>query len=304
VAGVLAEVIEQEYGLTVLSVESIPGGYTALCFAVQCPNQRFVAKVWRSQPPGDAWVLLCESLQRRGLRVAGPIRSRTGAAIIQSSLGPLGLLPFLPGQTPPDWPRWPPQVLSALGAFFATVHATPIPLGLRYDDLAVPAPDLSNVDADLAGIISAQLARLRRMGEAIDPSDRATEAMVLCHADAYGDNVLVDDAGRVGILDWDDASASYPEADFILVARDQPLSGDPLRHVLDGYRARDLRLDRLAFLMLRRYLGDALARVDRMQDPRSSAVERRQARDGITDWGIRQWDRLDEALRPVARLLR
>ena len=289
----LAEAISQAYGLAVGSVMPMPGGYAASCFDVRSPAGRFVAKVWRGNPPGEAWVRLCDSL--RFLGVPTTLRTRQGERIVAGPLGPMCLQPYVSGATPPDWPRWPPPVLRSLGEFLAAVHATPPPPGLPYDSLT-----LSNVDPAFSPVIQAQLARLERLRAAIDPEHLSPEAMVLCHTDPGGDNILVGPDGRLTLLDWDEAAISFPETDFVLIARDQPPSGEPLRLVLQGYR-RELRLDRLAFLMLRRYLGDALARVDRRRDPASTDADRREASDGIAEWGVRQWDRLDTALQSAAR---
>ena len=295
----LAEAIAHAYGLTVTAVTPMPGGYAARSFEVHSPDGRYVAKVWRGDPPGDAWVRLCDALHVLG--VPTTLRTREGEPILDGPSGPMCLQPYVPGATPPDWPRWPPRVLRSLGAFLAAVHATSPPAGLPRDDLSITAP---HVDTEFAPAIAVQLARLERLREAVDPADLSPEAMVLCHTDPGGDNILVGPDGRLTLLDWDEAAISLPETDFVLLARDQPPSGEPLRHVLQGYRRdlqRDLRLDRLAFLMLRRYLGDALARVGRLLDPASTDDECRDARQGITEWGIRQWDRLDDALDSAAR---
>lgn len=282
----LAEAISHAYGLAVISITPMEGGYTARCFDVRSSAGRFVAKVWRADPPGEAWVRLCELLHFLG--VPATLRTLQGEPILAGPLGPMCLQPFVSGATPPGWPCWPPRVLRSLGGFLAAVHATPPPPGLPRDDLTIKA---SNVDGEFSAVVNDQMARLQRLRDAIDPADLSPGSMVLCHTDPGGDNILATDDSVAGVvlLDWDEAAISFPESDFVLIARDQPSSGEPLRHVLQGY-GHDLQLDRLAFLMLRRYLADALARIDRPD-----------GREGIIEWGVRQWDRLDEALRSAAR---
>ncbi|HEU4953454.1 MAG TPA: aminoglycoside phosphotransferase family protein [Gemmatimonadales bacterium] len=294
----LAEAIAHAYGLAVTSVTPMQGGFAARIFDVRSATGRYVAKVWLGDPPGDAWVRLCDALQFLGVPAA--LRTLEGERILDGPSGPMCLQPYVPGATPPDWPRWPPHVLHSLGEFLAAVHATSPPAGLPRDGLSIPA---SNVDSEFAPVIEVQLARLARLRDAIAPAHLAPEALVLCHSDPGGDNIIVGPDGRLTLLDWDEAAICYPETDLVLIARDQPPGGEPLRHVLHGYRPdlrRNLRVDRLAFLMLRRYLGDALARVDRLLDPARTEQERRDAREGIAEWGIRQWDRLDDALDSAA----
>ncbi|HZM84595.1 MAG TPA: aminoglycoside phosphotransferase family protein [Candidatus Limnocylindrales bacterium] len=290
----LAEAISHSYGLAVISVTPMPSGYAARCFDVRSPAGRFVAKVWRADPPGEAWVRLCDSLHFLG--VPPTLRTLYGERIFSGPLGPMCLQPYVPGATPPDWPWWPPPILRSLGEFLAAVHATPPPPGLPRDDLSLK---MSNVDSEFSGVIHGQLTRLQRLRDAIPPARLSPGAMVLCHTDPGGDNILLGPDGRLTLLDWDEAAICFPETDFVLIARDQPPSGEPLRLVRQGYR-HDLCLDRLAFLMLRRYVADALARVDRLLDPASTETDRRHARDGIVEWGIRQWDRLDDALQLAA----
>ena len=66
---------------------------------------------------------------------------------------------------------------------------------------------------------------------------------------------------------------------------------------------RALSLDRFAFALLARHLGDASARLTRiLREPLSPADDADDLR-GIDDWGFAQWRALDRTLEAVAAAL-
>lgn len=297
----ISEALWVEYGLRVDRVAPLPGGYLSRCYQVWAGGERYALKVWRDGEPRPGDLLLTERLHEHGLPVPRPRRTLNGALVAASPLGPLCLLSFLPGATPPAWPDWPPAVLEDLGATLARVHAATGSLG----DAVPPRdgydlPPLGAVPPWLRDEWAAQLDRLA----ALRPSP-VTE--VLCHTDLAGDNILVDESGRVALLDWELAALAAPEYDLALIARDQPATGEPLAAVLRGYRRAGgdalLSADRVAFFMLRRYLLDAAGRIERILDPATPDAARQEALDQLMTWGVRQWRRLDRALVPVRAVL-
>jgi Ser/Thr protein kinase RdoA (MazF antagonist) len=279
----LAETIAQEFGLTVTSQRRLPGGYTSKCWLVATSDGPYVAKVWRWRPPTDGWIRLTDELHRRGLRVPYPIRTLRGDVVVESPDGPLCLLAYVDGVSPPEWPHWPAPVLEALGRFLADLHAVPAEFAAPID-LAPPVADLRQVDDDLAAEFREQIERLEALREA---AKLAAAPWVVCHTDAGGDNLYVDANGRLGVLDWDHAALAPAESDFILVARDQRDRG-PLSHVVRGY-GHDPDPDRLRYFLLRRYLGDAAARISQLAEPGANRVE---LLEGVNEWGVRLWRRL------------
>jgi thiamine kinase-like enzyme len=131
------------------------------------------------------------------------------------------------------------------------------------DDLAISfEPDLMALlrgGVPFRDEVAEQLDRLRDLQVAA----RATAwKPVLCHTDAAGDNILVTPTGELVLLDWDEAVVGPVENDFALLARDERPGGHALATVLRAHGGR-LDPDRLAFCMLRRYLGDAAVRLAR-----------------------------------------
>lgn len=146
--------------------------------------------------------------------------------------------------------------------------------------------------------IFAQLARLHDFQHIVR---RLSGPFVLCHTDMGGDNLLVDDHGRLSVLDWDDATVAPPEHDLHEARREN------FGHVLQVYRAaggaHPLYVDHFAFYLLRRHLGDMTVRLLRILDDDTSAAEAVDALNGIAAWGFAQWRALDETLEGIATAL-
>jgi aminoglycoside phosphotransferase (APT) family kinase protein len=163
----------------------------------------------------------------------------------------------------------------AAGHALAQLHHAPAPPGLRRHD-----------DADERAVVRRwqQLAQLHGLGPAFPtPAGPAAEPappdeeLALIHRDFHDKQVVVDDDGEVGLLDFDLMALGSPMVDLanFLVHLDlrvlQGLVGDaaPLRAaVLEGYGATDVQLGRLAGH--ERATWERLAAVYAFRPPRSA----------------------------------
>lgn len=262
---------------------AVPGGYTAECYRARAAGADWFVKVWREPVPTGPLELLT-ALAEAGLPVVPPRRTLTGSA----AAGQVAVFPYVAGTPAPDWPDWPDRRIRELGAVLAAVHRVdpsdvsawlPADRLLPRDYASVPWPH------EFAGEVRDQVRRLSEIG--VEPF-----RPVLAHADVKGDNVMFTANGLV-LLDWDGAVIGPGENDLTLAAGPDPR---PLALLLDGYQAAGgdragLRVRRLEFCMLRRYLDDAAerARVDDIAEFRR--------------WGVRLWRQLDAALAAAAPLL-
>jgi Ser/Thr protein kinase RdoA (MazF antagonist) len=291
------------YGLVADRVTRVPGGYTADCYRVACGADDYLVKVWRLGSPDRASALgLLGMLQDNGLPVVPPILTRAGAATATTDAGEIAVFPYIDGVVPPDWPAWPDDVLSRLGAVLADVHRVDVSsvASLPRDRLeplaAWPVASYPPLDT-YADEVAAQLHRLAAIRS-------GSFRPVLCHTDFAGDNLLVTDDGIV-VLDWDEAVTGPAEVDIMLFVTPD---ARPFARMLDGYRAAGgevsaLSLRRLEFCMLRRYLGDASVRVERISDPSATDIARAAAFADFEMWGVRMWRHLDAGLEAVAPML-
>jgi aminoglycoside phosphotransferase (APT) family kinase protein len=144
-----------------------------------------------------------------------------------------------------------------------------------------------------------QLARLRRLQRAVR---KLPGSVVLCHTDMGGDNLLVDEQGRLSVLDWDDATVAPAEYDL-----HEARWGDIARFLAvywDAGGSSPLHLEHFAFALLRRHLHDMTVRLLRILEEHNLAEQDEDALHGIETWGFAQWRTLDETLGRIAAALR
>jgi aminoglycoside phosphotransferase (APT) family kinase protein len=146
--------------------------------------------------------------------------------------------------------------------------------------------------------ILAQHTRLRRLQRVVRGLDGP---FVLCHGDLTGNNLLVDAGGQLSVLDWDWPTVAPPEHDLWAVM------GDEIGSLLDVYYqaggVQPLHLDHFAFYLLRRYLGDMVARLERLLDADTDANEDEELLRGMEAYGFTRWAALDTILAAIADAL-
>ncbi len=266
---------------------------------------------------------LTRVLHERGLlpRVAHPIPTRRGDLRATFSGSRIAVFPFLTGHAPAEWT---PALHDEWARTFAALHrATPA--------LADVLPPRETFEIPFEADLRRGLAAIERVGPGEQPGLRALRGLVLprrgevlaqlerlhglrgavrrlpgpfvlCHTDMGGDNLLVDEQGRLWVLDWDDATVAPPEYD-LAEAR-----GEGFGRFLEAYAeaggARALHLDHFAFYLLRRYLGDMAVRMLSILGGNATGEEDEDALEGMVAWGFAQWCALDETLSAIAAALR
>jgi Ser/Thr protein kinase RdoA (MazF antagonist) len=214
------------------------------------------------------------------------------------------LSPFLPGVTPAGWPRWPAAVLDQVGRTIAALHAATPELAtvvLPRERFVIPVADKLRLHLSDRAVMpdrSAVMDQLERLEQLQSAVRRLPAQHVVSHADLIGDNILVDDDGRISALDWDTAYLAPPELDLaMLLHGEQPTDAEAFRRALAVYPGHvPLSEDLFAFFLLRRYLDDYTARVLRLHQDELDPAEAADARDGLRRWGSDQWVQLDRTL--------
>ncbi|HEY3111907.1 MAG TPA: phosphotransferase [Chloroflexota bacterium] len=327
----LAEAVRGAYGLAPASLTFVPVGYAAACYDLRDEGgRRRFLKLWPATGAGraaaarlDATLPLLVALAGQGIRVPAPLPTRQGGLAASFAGQPFALFPFVVGRAPPPWSAWPPALQAELGRTLAAIHlATP--------RLARLLPARDPLETTFEAELRRGLAALERLEGGARPGQRALREsvlpragemlaqldrlaalralvrregapLVLCHTDIGADNLRLDRAGRLTVLDWDEATIAPPEHDL------QDLRGPVLAGILVAYLAaggvRALSLDRFAFALLGRHLGDATARLTRILDEPLSPAEDADALAGIEAWGFAQWRALERTLDGVAAAL-
>jgi spectinomycin phosphotransferase len=215
----------------------------------------------------------------------------------------LSVLPWIDGSrgvqsglTPPQW--------TDFGRLLARVHAVPIdgrlrdvvaPHTHRHDALAAhvrsmqarlstgratgaPTPaDDALEDPLVAGLEQRWLEAQATVPALLDGADRLSRRLraqpppsVLCHGDPHVGNVLVDAAGRVWLIDWDDAVLAPVDHDlmFVLggVLADAPVTAEQQAWFAAGYGPLDVDAESLAYHRCTRALLDLVDPAEQVLD--------------------------------------
>jgi spectinomycin phosphotransferase len=237
----VARALLERYGLAAASIERVTGGQDAQArvYRVETrdPVARYLVKVRPASAARDVAAEVTRYLHDHGAgHVVAPLEPRSGT--MRDAGFALTVSPFLAARTGAD------AGLSArqwreLGAFARRLHTTVLPptvASLLERETYRPAEiDLARrVDADIAaGRVPEGAARevaaiwLGRRDTILALADRAAElgrqlerralAPVLCHADLHTWNVLVDEAGELWVVDWDEAVLAPKERDLMFV---------------------------------------------------------------------------------------
>jgi Ser/Thr protein kinase RdoA (MazF antagonist) len=297
----LATAVHRYYGLPVDSIEFVPVGWGTAGYVLN--GSQYFLKLWPRESPGAlARLPVVRELHRHGLRVPYPLETRESQLSVRLPAGVIAVFPFLPGESPPNWPNWPQPVLREVGRTLAQLHAIPLRLPFR-EDFAVRPREAYRPHYGrevLAPYEAELLDQLDRLDELQATARLVPSRFVVTHTDLIGSNILVDDAGGVSVLDWDDVRLAPPEYDLSLLLHGvQPMGGAALEAVLEVYPARRLRIELFAFFLLRRSLDDFFARIELLAtDPAPTAAA--EAREGLRLWGADQWRHLDRLLKCIS----
>ena len=233
----------REYGIESAELTFLPLGYDAdaRVFRVDCDKASYFLKV-RATPPKRAAMLAPRHLQAQGIRAAvAPIATASGQSVAGCEDFFLILYPWIAGQSamdqalsPDQWRRW--------GEILRAIHSAAIDETLsrilpreqfgvkwlaRFDgvldalDEAQPVGDFALKTAALwrekAELIDNIRARYIDLGERFRV--RASD-LVLCHADSHQANLLLDAAGELHIVDWEEVILAPKERDLMFFIRD------------------------------------------------------------------------------------
>jgi len=328
----LIEAVREAYGIPAQELTFVPLGFVAACYVVhEAGEDKHFLKLWPELRLGEAAaarqyasLALTRALHDRDLsvRVPYPIPNRNGAWWADLSGAPFAVFPLLPEEAPP-YPL-PLALREELARTAATIHrATPVLADILPPRETFAVPDEAGLARCLAAVerigsaerpglrslrrlvlprqpeILAQHARLRRLQDTVR---RLDGRFVLCHTDLIGGNLLVDDHGRLSVLDWDDATVAPPEHDLWAAF------GEDFGRVLHAYRqaggAHPLHLEHFAFYLLRRYLGDMTARLERLLETDAGEEEDDELLRGMEAYGFVLWAALDDTLDEIAAALR
>ena len=305
----LSSWIARDFAVRVAHLEPVGHGADAradLHHVVATDGRAYAAKTSSGPQPGLA---VAAHLAGRAVPgVPAPLRTRGGdltasnASVVGRGEQRLSLVPWLPGRRVLDT-GMAPRGWVLLGELLGRLHTSPpsapelaaVPVedhdpsatteqARRFGEVVAGAvashPD-DPVVAEVSSVWAVGRPRLLAVAERVDHLAGSTSwsraAPVLCHGDPHHGNLLVDPAGQVWLVDWDDAVVAPREADLMFVVggvfSHSAITDEQVRWFFDGYTPvtgigpEALDADLLAYLRGVRALVDVLDLLETAASP-------------------------------------
>lgn len=235
--------LRERYGISVAALDFLPLGHdsNAGVYRVRASDgATYFAKV-KKGTIDEASVAIPRYLKDHGLpQVVAPLPTRASVLWITVDDYTLLLYPFIEGQTGMTSVLTDEQWVE-YGAILRRLHATRLPsdlLALVPRETFVPNPYFCGVAKDLLAMVDDRhyaapyqkelatswlakrpeirhiVARAEALGRALQQS---APPFVLCHADIHTNNILLDTAGRLFVVDWDQPVLAPRERDLMFV---------------------------------------------------------------------------------------
>ena len=249
--------LQSQHELLAPTLEFLPIGNDARAwsFRVETAAGEYFLKLRRGAPK-LASLIVPHHLRGYGLNnVVAPIPAQSGRLYALLEDYALMLYPYIQGEsewnmtlTAAQWRDW--------GAIMRLIHDAPVPAELaehvprevfavkwldkidRVEDILTRGAYAGEVADAVARIWQAKsdvidLARRRYLSLGRRMEERSTD-FVLCHADIHTANIIIDDAGEIHIVDWDETLLAPKERDLMFFI-DDGRSVDTTEAFLAGY---------------------------------------------------------------------
>jgi Ser/Thr protein kinase RdoA (MazF antagonist) len=241
----LIDVLQHEYGLCAERLTYLKQAWVAHCYALDCAGgERFFVKFYQQERQArlyardlEFYLSASDQLAHKQLlpHIAHPVPALSGRFAHAFDGHLLILLYWIEGQTV-GFERLADDVLAQAATLVGRLHAStpqiewPDPPRERFD---LPFEDalLGNLGAleritsvDTPGKQGLRALLLPRRGEILRLLERLKELQalmrekdherVLCHTDLHGGNMMLDAAGVLHLVDWENAVLAPPEHDL------------------------------------------------------------------------------------------
>ncbi len=263
--------LEYAYGISVRAVEFLPIGNDAAAttFRVRGEQRAYFLKLRRGSP-NRASLILPHHLRVNGVdSVVAPLVTISGALFAELDEYSLILYPWIEGESklgktlsPRQWRAWGAIMRAIHRACLNEQFKAQLPeeqYGKRWlNRLEKVERALERIHQphafanDLAALWRQKAAKIEEARERYLSLGSRLEARgnehVICHADIHPANIMVDDAGAIHIVDWDEVILAPKERDLMFFLVDGH-SNDAVSAFLDGYG--DCQVDKIGLAYYR-----------------------------------------------------
>ncbi len=326
----LAAMLRREYGLDVARFTFIPKGFASHLYAAHLADgARIFVKMVHPEPLAasdpEFYLPLTWNLYHKGLyrNLPYPLRNRSGAFVSSFFGRPVVLFPFIEGETLEDESRWTDDLRAALGDAVGTIHRSTPEIGVEKPfvegyEVRFRAALLDSI-AELGAVGSRESAGRRALRDALLPHADALHvrldrlaalqarvreiapAMVVCHTDIHGGNIILSPQGELYILDWENSMIAPPEHDLFAFVED-PRFPVFVAAYERTYRQVDLHAEVFGFYFYRRNLEDLADWVLRILHD-SHGQEQDMEDVECVRHSIAEWEFLEQRIRAVEQYL-
>lgn len=327
---ILIDILQQQYGLQVACLTYLKQAWVAHCYAVDCAGgERFFLKFYEQEQQARLYardlafyLSMSHQLHSKQLLpdVAYPVPTRGGQFSVSLDDHLLILFPWIDGRTI-GFVRFEDDILARVATLVGTLHKStpqiewPDPpresFGLPFEEnLCRGLQELEKVTStDTAGQQGLRDLLLPCRDEALGLLDRLRELqslvqardheMVVCHTDLHGGNLMVDERGRLHIVDWESSLLAPPEHDLHFFAWDVRFWDLFLPRYEAAFHPVRLDSATFGFYYYRRNLEDLAEWVVRILYENNGAERDREDLEGIREDCISGWPYLEKTIRDI-----
>jgi spectinomycin phosphotransferase len=323
----LIDVLHREYGLQVERLTYLKQAWVAHCYAVDCAGgKRYFCKFYEQERQArtyardlEFYLSLSHQLVHKRLlpTAACPVPTLRKQFAVPFDGHLLILFHWIEGRTV-GFERFPDDLLAKLATLIGRLHAStpqidwPNPPREGFD-LPFEEGLLQGLDA-LEGITSADtpgkrgLRRLLlpRRAEILELLERLKELQalvragdverVICHTDLHGGNLILDDRGRLHVLDWEGAMFAPAEHDLFFFAWEERFWELFLPRYERAFRPVRLDSATFGFYSYRRNLEDLAEWIVRILYENNGQAQDREDLQGIAEDCISGWPYLERTI--------
>jgi spectinomycin phosphotransferase len=302
--GALRALLGEAFHLRVTELAFLPLGAdpgAAAYRAIDAKGARYFVKL-RNGWIADSTLALPAYLSRRIAGVVGPLPTGDGRPCCPLDDWTVVLYPFIEGSsaasvvlTPDQWRR--------LGTMVKQLHTVRLPPELAHEiareqfggaararvhALAAGSGEPAVADPLVAGLAAVLRERRGQIDALVAGAERGAVTLrvqsgdwVVCHADLYAANVLVDREGQVFVVDWDQPVIAPKERDLMFVGGGLGYRGYPPHEeaalFYRGYGPAALDETALTYFRRERIIEDIAAFADEIASTTLSTADRRRA---------------------------
>lgn len=326
----LIDILHRQYGLHVERLTYLKQAWVAHCYAVDCARgQRFFCKFYEQERQArfyatdlEFYLSLSDQLARKALlpTVAHPVATRDGRFALSYDDHMLILFHWIEGQTV-GFGRLADDVLAQVATLVGRLHkSTPqiewLDPPRETFDLPFEEALINNLDvlktitaADTTGKQGLRDLLVPRRGKILSLLARLKElqaqvrgtyhAMVICHTDLHGGNMILDPQGGLHLVDWENAVFAPPEHDLHFFVWEERFWDLFLPRYQRAFRPVSLDAATFGFYFYRRNLEDLAEWVVRILYEENGEEQDREDLAGIEEDCMEGWPYLEQTIAQI-----